>query len=147
MCSSDLLRAVAADYLVRPVAGSDNIGDGGPVKLALLQQAEGLTSDAAGNLYIAEAAGHRVRRVSTSGQITTYVDGLGAPYGIAMAATGELYVADIGQACVWKIGPSGRQALSIPGLKAPRNVALDSSGALYVSDFDAGRVEIGRAHV
>ena len=46
-------------YEVRPVAGSDWVGDAGPARQALLFQAEGLATDLWGNLYIADAGGNR----------------------------------------------------------------------------------------
>src|SRR6185369_17795299 len=58
-------------YLMQTVAGSDDVGDGGPANSALLAQVEGIAIDAAGFLYLADADGHRIRRVSPSGVITT----------------------------------------------------------------------------
>src|SRR5439155_1426315 len=48
-------------------------GDGKPAAQALLNQPTGLTLDAQGNLYIADAGNHRVRRVDGNGIITTVV--------------------------------------------------------------------------
>src|ERR1700674_1882355 len=98
-------------YTVATVAGSDWVGDQGPATQALLFQAEGLAGDSAGNLYIAEAQGHRVRQVSPAGVIRTIAgtgqpgfsgDGgpasaaqLNAPYGLAFDHRGNLYIADL----------------------------------------------------
>src|ERR1700722_18311496 len=65
-------------WAVTTVAGSDWVGDQGPATQALLFQAEGVTADFAGNLYVAEAQGHRVRRVSPAGLIRT-IAGTGQP--------------------------------------------------------------------
>ena len=46
-------------------------GDGGPAAQAQLQVPAGLTFDAQGNLYIADRANHRIRKVNTRGIITT----------------------------------------------------------------------------
>src|SRR2546423_7549488 len=97
-----------ATYTVTILAGSDWVGDNGPATQALLFQAEGVAADSAGNLYIAEAQGHRVRRVSPGGVITTIAgtghagfsgDGgpasaaqLNAPYGLAFDSRGNLYI-------------------------------------------------------
>jgi len=58
------LPQVSVHWSVTTLAGSDWVGDQGPATQALLFQAEGVTTDSAGNLYIAEAQGHRVRQVS-----------------------------------------------------------------------------------
>lgn len=46
-------------------------GDGGPADEALLRRPEGLAADASGNVYVADSGNHRVRRIDTSGVITT----------------------------------------------------------------------------
>jgi uncharacterized protein (TIGR03437 family) len=149
--------AQAGTYVVITAAGSDWVGDLGPATQALLFQAEGLATDAAGNLYIAEALGHRVRQVSPGGVIRTIAgtgqpgfsgDGgpanaaqLNAPYGLALDSRGNLYIADLGNARVRRVAPDGSIAtLASAPLISPRNLAVDSAGNLYISDFDGQRV-------
>jgi hypothetical protein len=64
--------------------------------------------DAAGNLYVADASNHRIRKVTPEGQVTTiagsgttgHADGIGTAasfhttYGLALHASGNLLVAD-----------------------------------------------------
>lgn len=145
-------------YTVEPLAGSDWVGDGGPARQALLFQAEGLATDSAGNLYIADAAGHRVRRVSPSGIIETVAgtgvagsegDGgpavqarLRTPYGLAFDGAGSLYIADLGNARVRRVDRHG-VITTVAGegmLRQPRNLAFDRAGNLYISDFGAHTV-------
>lgn len=67
--------------VIDTVAGtgdSASSGDGGPAVDAALFWPSALVVDPAGNLYIAETRGHRVRRVDTAGVITTIV-GTGVP--------------------------------------------------------------------
>ena len=59
-------------YRIQSIVGSSNAGDTLPALQALITQAEGLAYDPDGNLYIADAAEHRVRRVSPAGIITTF---------------------------------------------------------------------------
>ncbi len=61
---------VRADKLAL-VAGGGTGGDGGPAMEAKLQSPFGVASDRAGNLYIIEYTGQRVRRVDPRGTITT----------------------------------------------------------------------------
>ncbi|MCS7313852.1 MAG: hypothetical protein RMI94_00355 [Bryobacterales bacterium] len=115
--------AAEPGYVIRTVAGSDWTGDGGPASSALLFAPEGIARDAAGNLYVADSADHRVRKITPAGIIVTVAgdgepgfrgDGgpasaarLDAPYGLAADALGNLYVADFGNARVRRIAPDG----------------------------------------
>ena len=61
-------RAVAdtppASYIIQTVAGSDASGDGGSALSAALSQPEGIAVDRSGNVYVADAADHRVRKIA-----------------------------------------------------------------------------------
>ncbi|MEU7280106.1 RICIN domain-containing protein [Streptomyces sp. NPDC045431] len=72
--------------------------------------------DREGTLYISEYAGHRVRKVTTDGKIST-VAGTGSP----------------GR------GAEGVSALSA-ALQNPRGIALDSAGDLYITDCGNHRI-------
>ena len=115
--------AADVNYTITTVAGSSSAGDTGPATSALLLQAEQLAFDVQGNLFIADAADHRIRRVSTAGIITT-VAGTGAkgfsgdgaqataaqldsPYGIAFDSLGVLYIADLGNRRVRRVRADG----------------------------------------
>ena len=115
--------ALAQVPVIETVAGSGLLGDGGPAVGAVLRNPRGLAADFAGNLYIAETGGHRIRKVSRAGIITTLAgtgvagfsgDGsaavsaqLNAPYGLVADAQGNLYVADLGNARVRRISADG----------------------------------------
>jgi sugar lactone lactonase YvrE len=60
----------AAETNQYPIPG-DSSGDGGPATSAHLNGPRGVAADDAGNLYIAEEAGARIRRIDPSGIITT----------------------------------------------------------------------------
>src|SRR5579875_3072104 len=160
--------AAGVFYQIATAAGSSWDGDGGPATLAILYQAEGIASDAKGNLYISDAAGHRVRKVTPAGVISTVAgtgDGgpaaaaqLNSPYGLAVDGIGRLYIADLGNArvrCVDLDGhistvagggslPAGGANEGSPAvllaLSAPRNLAWDGNGNLYIADFTGQRV-------
>ena len=144
-------------FRITTVAGSNFVGDGGSAASATLYSVEGLATDAAGNLYIADAADHRIRRVDRQGRISTIAgngnpgyrgDGgpaeqaqLNSPYGIAFDAGGGLLLADYGNHRVRRIGAdgviktvAGGDTLGVQFL-GPRNIAVDSSGNLFVSDY------------
>jgi hypothetical protein len=109
--------------MIQTVAGTDSVGDGGPALAALLSQAEGVAVDKLGNIYVADADDHRVRRIAPDGNIQTIAgtgiagmsgDGgpgnaalLNHPYGVAVDSNGNLYIADLGNARVRKVASDG----------------------------------------
>jgi sugar lactone lactonase YvrE len=114
----------AATGLISTVAGAGVVGgnvqsfggDGGAATAAGLALPRGLTMDAAGNLYFADSANHRIRRISPTGVITT-VAGQGT----------ENFAGD------------GAPAVSA-SLDSPRSVAVSPAGLLTLADSDNQRV-------
>ncbi len=116
------LAAQPAPSLVT-IAGTDSVGDGALATAALINHIEGIASDVFGNIYIADADDHRIRKIAPNGIITTAVgtghagfsgDGgpatsasLNTPYGLATDRAGNLYIADLGNARIRRIGPDG----------------------------------------
>ena len=115
---------------IRTVAGTGltgYTGDGGPAAQAEFNGAGSVAYDSAGNLYIVDAGNFRVRKVDTSGTITTVAgngvegysgDGgpataaaLADPAGVALDSDGNLYVAERGFSTipgrVRRVDPSG----------------------------------------
>ncbi|MGA3040069.1 MAG: hypothetical protein ABSF54_04675 [Bryobacteraceae bacterium] len=120
------LPALAASppvYQITTVAGSDLVGDGGLAIAAQVSQPEGIVVDPAGNLYIADAANHRVRMVTPAGVISTVAGNghpgfsgdngpasaaqLNQPYDVALDAAGNLYIADYGNQRVRAVDTNG----------------------------------------
>ncbi|HEY0758988.1 MAG TPA: FG-GAP-like repeat-containing protein [Acidisarcina sp.] len=92
-------------------------GDGGLATAAELAYPGHVAIDAAGNVYIVELAGHKVRKVAAgTGIISTYAGG--GQYGI--------------------LGDNGPATSAY--LSTPAGVALDPAGNLYISDESAFRV-------
>src|ERR1700722_11933274 len=112
-----------AFYIIQTVAGNNSSGDGGPALSAALTQPEGIAVDSSGNVYVADAADNRVRKIATDGSIQTVAgtgvagfagDGgpasaalLNQPYGLALDKAGNLYIADLGSARVRKVSADG----------------------------------------
>lgn len=148
-----------ASYTIQTVAGSSEVGDGGLALNAAISDAEGVALDSAGNIFLADANDHRIRKITPDGLISTVAgdgsagfrgDGgpasasrLNTPYGIAVDGSNNLYIADLGNNRVRKVAPDGTIS-TVPGtdsLVAPRNVALDAAGSLYISEFNGNRVQ------
>ncbi|HEV8146584.1 MAG TPA: hypothetical protein VGP79_09395 [Bryobacteraceae bacterium] len=108
------IRKVTPDGIISTVAGTSSAGfsgDGGKATSASLSGPMDVASDAAGNLYIADTLNHRIRKVDTSGNIST------------VAGDGR-----IGR------GPDN-VAANTSSLNSPSGVALDASGNLYIVDW------------
>lgn len=108
--------------VITTVAGNGSpgsTGDGGPATSASLQQPAGITFDSSGNLYIADQENQRIRKVDTSGNISTVAGNgskgfsadnvtattskLNTPTGVAVDTSGNLYIADSGNHRVRKV--------------------------------------------
>jgi sugar lactone lactonase YvrE len=113
------VRSVSADGTIGTVAGTGRVGplgDLGPAIGARLWQPTGVAVGPDGSLFIADVAGHRVRRVDPGGTIST-VAGSGAP----------------------GFGGDGGPAIEA-GLSGPSGVAVGADGSLYIADRDNDRV-------
>lgn len=161
------IRKITPDGQVSTLAGSDTAGnaDGTGVD-AQFTYPRGIAVDSAGTVYVADASNHRIRKVMSTGEVTTlagssqgFSDGDGAaaqfnsPYGIAVDAWGTIYVADAGNNRIRKITPEGvvsTLAGSTYGLVDgtgtaakfynPSGIAVDASGTLYVADTYNDRI-------
>ncbi len=81
------VRKVSSDGIITTVAGTGMpgfSGDGGPAASAKLNTPDGIATDGAGNLYIADVWNNRIRRVSPAGIIAS-VTSLGDPSGALTA--------------------------------------------------------------
>jgi serine/threonine protein kinase, bacterial len=73
--NSHLVRKVTKDGNIETVAGNGYqgfFGDGGPATKAMLKSPTAIAFDSKGNLYISDMGNSRVRKVDTSGTITTF---------------------------------------------------------------------------
>jgi len=117
---------IGTDGIVTTFAGTGtagSLGDGGPAGSAQLNLPEGLGIDVAGNIYVAEIGGNRIRKITPGGTISTIagtgVQGysgdsgpaisakLSGPAGVAVDAAGNFYIADQGNHVVRKITTDG----------------------------------------
>jgi len=115
------IRKVGTNGIIMTIAGNGVAaysGEGGAATKASLNYPFGVGLDAAGNLYIADAYNHRIRKVGTNGIITTIAgNGVGAYSGDGGAATNA-------------------------SVRYPYGVALDFLGNLYIVDSDNNRIRM-----
>jgi len=154
---SNKIRRVSADGIISTIAGGGDTypGDGGPAMSASLLSPVAVALDREGNLFISEFGGNRIRKVSTSGVITTMAVLNDSPRGLVVDETGDVLVAAGNQ--ILKISPAGvittvagngNNAFAGDGgpaikasLSGPSGVAADSSGKIYITD-GGGRVRM-----
>jgi len=136
-------------YQISTLAGSDWIGDNGAATLAILTQAEGIAADSAGNLYLADSAQNRIRKITRAGVITTFAgtgiagfsgDGgpavsaqFNSPYGLVFDGMGNLFVADLGNARVRMVAANGTVSTVAGGGSLPPGGSNEGSAATMVA--------------
>ncbi len=163
------VRKIAITGAITTVAGNGSpgySGDGFLAASAQLSTITGVAADAIGNVYIADSGNNRIRKVASTGIITTVAgnglagysgDGgpavnaqLSSPSGVASDFSGTLYVGDSNNHRVRKITTSGIissiTGSGFPGYSAeggpaataqvnkPTGLALDPVGNLYLAD-------------
>ncbi|MFI5196504.1 MAG: T9SS type A sorting domain-containing protein [Chitinophagales bacterium] len=168
------IRKVNSSGIITTIAGGGTVlGDGGPATAALLNEPGGITMDSSGNLYIADIYNQRVRKVNTSGIITTIAgngtlcgyngDGIPAtsarlcgPGSVKADRHGNIYIAEGGGQRIRKINTSGiittiagngMQGFSGdngPAIAAqfdnPASIAIDDSVNMYIADSWNNRI-------
>jgi sugar lactone lactonase YvrE len=144
-------------------------GDGHAATLAHLHKPQQVALDAAGNLYIADTADHKVRKVGTTGTITLFaglgVQGFGGdsgpatgavldlPVGVSADGSGNVLISDTGNQRVRMVSSTGVISTLAGGgtggdggaatsatLAGPYTVSGDSAGNLYIADTGNNRI-------
>lgn len=116
---NNTIRKINTAGVISTIAGtglSGYSGDGGPAALAELNYPWGLAIDAAGNLYVADQSNNCIRKINTSGIITT------------IAGNGTAgFSGDGGLATLAEINQSS-------------SVAVDIAGNIYISEMVDNRI-------
>lgn len=147
-------------------AGSTDSAGGAP----LFYTPVALTTDTAGNVYVADANNDTIRKITPNGAVSTLAgaagqaalaDGTGSaarfnyPNGIALDAAGNLYVTDANNHAIRRVTPAGDVTTLAGGVAEegsvdgsgssarfafPAGVALDAAGNVYLADSDNNTV-------
>jgi DNA-binding beta-propeller fold protein YncE len=157
------VRRVTLEGVVTTVAGSGQPGDRSGIGTdALFKEPRGVAVDITGNLYVADAGNHKIRRVATDGAVVTvagsgregFADGQAAearfagPEGISVdLGSGVVYVADTGNSRIRKIADGVVTTLAGTGdrgltdgpapharFHSPHGVVLGDAGNLFIAD-------------
>lgn len=163
--ASNTLRRISAAGVVTTQAGQ-LLAKGfvnGPGVSGRFEDLFGIAVDIAGNVYLADTGNHSIRRLSTTGQLTTiagtntpsYVDGaanaarFNQPNAIAVDRAGAVYVVDFGNFLIRKIAVDGSVSTLAGAFRSrgrsdgvgvaatfndPYGIAVDAAGTVYVAD-------------
>jgi len=143
-----IIRMVDTAGVIHTVAGNNTYGfsgDGGPATSAQITSPAGVWADASGNFYISDSSNGRIRKVDSSGTITTFAGsggqrntgsggpatqaGLGGTYGL-FVAQGTMYIATGSN--VWVIDMTTETATLIAG-NADGSMGFNGDGHLALS--------------
>jgi uncharacterized protein (TIGR03437 family) len=166
---NNCIRKVSNGVIATVAGGGSVLGDNGPSTGAQLYNPSGVALDAVGNLYIADSANNRIRKVS-NGVITTVAGNgtlgysgdngpatsaqLALPGGVALDSAGSLYIADtyyglirkVSNGVIATVAGNGGIVLGDNGpatsaeLEHPSGVAVDAAGTLYIADMHSNRI-------
>ena len=168
---ADLYRVMKLDSngIITTISGTYGIygynGDNGPAKYALFFSIGDIKFDKKGNLFICDEGNNVIRKIDTSGIITTVVGTgiagfsgdndsainatINQPTGLAFDNFGNLYISDQGNNRIRKVDTNGIIStyagsgkygnLDGPALQStlnyPMGIAFDSADNLYIADY------------
>jgi len=148
------IRKVDTSGIITTFAGDGTAGysgDGGPATSATINGASGIVVDAAGNVYFSEFNNYDIRKVNTSGTISTYASLPSKPTGIAIDGSGNIYVALYSQDEILKVATDGTKTVvagtagfagysgdggpaTSARLDNPNGVYVDGAGNIFIND-------------
>lgn len=151
------------------LAGTGVLGSlDGPLSIATFNYPSSIVEDSQGNLFICDQSNHKIRKIDTNGDVTTFagtgdggfIDGAGNiarfyyPDEITIDTSDNIYVADYYNNRIRKITPLGIVSTvaggvvgdmdgvaSLAKFKWPTGVCLDSNGNIFVTDYGNHKIK------
>ncbi len=138
-------------------------GDGSQAAFASFYYPNDVAVDSSGNIYVADSANGRIRRIGSNGVISTFAGNgptptidFPAPTGIAASSSGDIYFTDLARHSVRRLSVAGL-VTTVAGtgfagfsgdggpavsaeLDMPIGIAADSQGNLYIADAGNNRI-------
>ncbi len=166
-----VIRRINASKIVSTIAGTPNQAgfNNGPATLAKFSTPSGLAFDVSDNLYIVDTDNHCIRKLDSTGNVSTLAGTCGSmgfgdgaaqqarfnrPHGIAIDSTGNIFVADRDNYRIRKIDPNGVVSTIAGDGKSgyqdgppdqarfyePFGIAVDKNGVIFVADTRNHRI-------
>jgi hypothetical protein len=160
--TNNMIRMITMNGVVSTFAGSGASGHHDAMGTsATFSAPKGVAVDVNGNVFVADTFNDTIRRIDTSGNVTTYAGialsagstnsntvataaTFSGPQALAVDSSGNVYVADTNNNLIRKIAPGSGSTVggvvttiadSSALLNSPEGIAVDStSGNVYVSD-------------
>jgi RHS repeat-associated protein len=159
--ANNMIRKITPSGVVTTVAGNGTVGATDAVGTsATFHNPMGVAIDAGGNLYVADRVNYKIRKITSSGQVTTlagsgsagYANGQGSaasfnsPNSLTLDASGNIYVVDEGNQVIRKVtstglvstfvgsGSTGTADGASASFNNPFGIAIDGVGNFYVAD-------------
>ncbi len=161
-----VIRKVTSAGVVTTFAGKAGVAGAadGVGSAASFNNPTGIAVDSSGNVYVADTTNNLIRKITSSGSVTTIAgvtgvagstDGTGSaalfnsPGGLAVDTAGNVYLADTGNSTIRRITADGVVVTlaGLPGVAGfkdgsnsnawfnqPKAVAVDIDGSIYVAD-------------
>jgi sugar lactone lactonase YvrE len=158
------IRKISPEGVVTTVAGSGTAGNtDGTGTSASFSYPGGIVGDASGNLFVADCGNHVIRKITRTGEVTTFAgdgsfssyEGTGInagildPTGIALSASGDFYVTSQFDGRILKVTSSAVVTIvagsdsygkndgsaAIARFTKPAALTVDLSGSIYVADY------------
>ncbi len=163
------IRKITPAGEVSTLAGNGSVGDvNGTGSDARFKGTRGVAVDASGNVYVADADNHKIKKITPTGEVSTFAgsgdsgddEGIGAdaqlnrPSDVAVDADGNVYVADLQNEKIRKItaagvvstlAGNGRRgdtdgSAALARFNGLKGVTVDADGNVYVADTDNHKI-------
>jgi sugar lactone lactonase YvrE len=132
---NDVIRKITPAGVVSTFAGTaDSAGNtNGTGAAARFKYPVGVATGGNGNVYVADADNHAIRKITSAGVVSTLAS-VDDPIAVAVDSADNVYVADTKNNAIRKVTPAG-VVTTLPGtFDGPLGVATDGAGNVYVAD-------------
>ena len=139
LCDGNLIRKITTAGSIYTIAGNLYTVVGGsshlPATAAYLQRPEGIVSDADGNIFIAEALGNKIRKVSNEGIIYNVRASMRTPIGLAKGPDNQLYAGEYSANRVLVLTKTTLATVELPGKDIVMRIFPNPSNGKFSLDI------------